>query len=121
MGAPGDRNLVDLAVNAGVTLSAPFNGRDHDVVGLALGYAKIGGHAQGLAGDMAALAAAGYPSRSAETIFEATYQYQVTPWWQLQADAQYALRTAGGIPNPDNPSQRVHNEAIVGVRTSLTF
>jgi porin len=46
MGAPGDRNLVDLGVNAGVTLKAPFKGRDNDVVGLAVGYAKIGSHAQ---------------------------------------------------------------------------
>ena len=47
MGAPGDRNLVDLGVNAGVTLKAPFKGRDNDVVGVAVGYAKIGSHAEG--------------------------------------------------------------------------
>src|ERR1700722_10361815 len=49
MGAPGDRNLVDLGVNAGVTLKAPFKGRDNDVVGVAVGYAKIGSHAEDLA------------------------------------------------------------------------
>jgi porin len=121
MGAPGDRNLVDLGVNAGVTLKAPFKGRDNDVVGLAVGYAKIGSHAQDLASDTASLTTPGYPSRSAETIIEATYQYQVTPWWQLQADVQYAFRPAGGIPNPNSPSERVHNETIVGVRTNLVF
>ncbi|WP_460911159.1 carbohydrate porin [Paraburkholderia jirisanensis] len=120
-GAPGDRNLVDLGLNAGVTLGAPFEGRDHDVMGLALGYAKIGGHAQRLASDMAALGTGGYPLRSAETIVEATYQYQVAPWWQLQADVQYAFRPAGGIPDPDHPTERVRDEAIVGVRTSITF
>ncbi|MDR3097910.1 MAG: carbohydrate porin, partial [Paraburkholderia sp.] len=99
MGAPGDRNLVDLALNAGVVLKAPFKGRDNDVVGLAVGYAKIGSHAQGLASDMAAYTP-GYPSRSAETVLEATYQYQVAPWWQLQADFQYFFRPAGGIPDP---------------------
>jgi porin len=121
MGAPGDRNLVDLGVNAGVTLKAPFKGRDNDVVGLAVGYAKIGSHAQDLASDTASLTTPGYPSRSAETIIEATYQYQVTPWWQLQADFQYVFSPGGGIPNPDNPSQRVGNEAVVGVRTNITF
>ncbi|MFL9912397.1 carbohydrate porin [Paraburkholderia sp. RL17-337-BIB-A] len=121
MGAPGDRNLVDLGINAGVTLKAPFKGRDNDVVGVAVGYAKIGSHAQGLAGDTASLTTQGYPSRSAETLIEATYQYQVTPWWQLQADFQYAFRPAGGIPNPDNPSQRIGNEAVVGVRTNIVF
>ncbi|OAJ62433.1 porin [Paraburkholderia ginsengiterrae] len=120
MGAPGDRNLVDLGMNVGVTLKAPFKGRDNDTVGLAVGYAKIGSHAQNLASDTAAFTP-GYPSRSAETILEATYQYQVTPWWQMQADFQYAFRPAGGIPNPENPSQRIGNEAVVGIRTVVTF
>jgi porin len=121
MGAPGDRNLVDLGVNAGVTLKAPFKGRDNDMVGLAVGYAKIGSHAQGLASDTASLTTPGYPSRSAETIIEATYQFQVTPWWQMQADFQYAFRPAGGIPNPEKPSERVGNEAVVGVRATIVF
>jgi porin len=121
MGAPGDRNLVDLGANAGVTLKAPFKGRDNDVVGLAVGYAKIASHASGLDSDTRSFSTPGYPVRSAETIIEATYQYQVTPWWQLQADFQYAFRPAGGIPNPSNPSERVHNEAVVGVRTNITF
>jgi porin len=53
MGAPGDPNLVDVCMNAGVPLMAPFRGRDDDVVGLAPGYAKIGAHAQDLASDTA--------------------------------------------------------------------
>ena len=121
MGAPGDRNLVDLGVNVGVALKAPFKGRDNDVAGIAVGYAKIGPHAQNLASDTASLTTPGYPSRSAETVIEATYQYQVTPWWQLQADFQYAFHPAGGIPNPENPSQRVGNEAVVGLRTNIVF
>ncbi len=114
MGAPGDRNLVDLGMNAGVSLKAPFRGRDNDVVGLAVGYAKIGSHAQDLASDTASPTTPDYPSRSAETVLEATYQCQVAPWWQLQADVQYTFRPAGGIPNPENPSQRIGNEAVVG-------
>jgi porin len=120
MGAPGDRNVVDLGVNAGVTLKAPFKGRDNDAVGLAVGYAHIGSHAQDLASDQASYTP-GYPSRSAETILEATYQFQVAPWWQIQADFQYAFRPSGGIPNPENPSQRVGDEAIVGLRTTIAF
>lgn len=121
MGAPGDRNLVDLGVNAGMTLKAPFKGRDNDIAGLAVGYAKIGSHAHALASDTAALTTPGYPSRSAETVVEATYQCQVAPWWQLQADFQYVFRPAGGIPDPDNLSRRIGNEAIVGLRTNIVF
>nr|WP_322788615.1 carbohydrate porin [Paraburkholderia sartisoli] len=58
---------------------------------------------------------------SMSSYVEATCLCQVTPWWQLQADFQYAFRPAGGIPNPENPSQRVGNEAVVGLRTSIMF
>mgnify|MGYP001183746926 CR=1 FL=1 len=79
----------------GVTLKAPFKGRDNDVVGLAVGYAKIGSHAQdrqrhGLP------TTPGYPSRSSDTIIEATYQYQATPSWRRNCgDAQIVMRTVG--------------------------
>jgi porin len=121
MGVPGDRNLVDLGVDAGVTLKAPFKGRDNDVAGLAVGYAQIGSHARGLDSDIDTFTKPGNPVRSAETIIEATYQFQVTPWWQLQADFQYVFSPGGGIPNPNDPSQRVGNEAVVGVRTNIVF
>ncbi|MCP3728172.1 carbohydrate porin [Paraburkholderia sp. CNPSo 3272] len=120
MGAPGDRNLVDLGVNAGVTLKAPFKGRDNDVAGLAVGYAHIGSHAQDYASAQA-VSTPGYPSRSAETVLEATYQYQIAPWWQLQADFQYFFRPAGGIPDPQNASRRIGDEAVFGVRTTVAF
>ncbi|WP_063532983.1 carbohydrate porin [Burkholderia sp. MSMB1589WGS] len=121
MGAPGDRNAVDFTLNAGVTLKAPFAGRDNDTAGLAVSYAKIGSHARGADGDAGVFQTPGYPVRRAETLIEATYQYQVTPWWQLQADFQYAFRPGGGIPNPNEPGSRIGNEAIVGVRTTITF
>ncbi|WP_425605753.1 carbohydrate porin [Paraburkholderia translucens] len=120
MGAPGDRNLVDLSVNAGVTLKAPFKGRDNDAVGLALGYAKIGAHAQDLASAQA-LSTPGYPSRSGETMLEATYQYEVAPWWMLQADFQYFWRPGGGIPDPADSSRRIKDEAVLGLRTTIQF
>ncbi|PVX75099.1 carbohydrate porin [Paraburkholderia unamae] len=120
MGAPGDRNLVDLGINAGVTLKAPFKGRDNDAAGLAVGYAHIGSHAQDYASAQA-VSTPGYPSRSAETVLEATYQYQVAPWWQWQADFQYFFRPAGGIPDPQNPSRRIGDEAVLGVRSTIQF
>ena len=45
MGAPGDRNLINFSVNAGVTLKAPFEGRDDDTVGLGFGIAQVSGGA----------------------------------------------------------------------------
>ena len=72
MGAPGDRNIVDFAANAGVTLKAPFRTRQ-----------RRRGHRGRLREDRLMRAAStatrasttpGYPVRRAETVVEATYQ-----------------------------------------------
>jgi len=59
--------------------------------------------------------------RSTETFFEATYQAQVLPSWQIQPDIQYIINPAGGIANPDDPTQKIKNEFVIGLRTNITF
>lgn len=119
--APGDRNLADFSINAGITLKAPLPGRDNDTVGLGYGLANISGHARRLDGDVAFFSGASYPVRSSESFIELTYQYQIVPWWTVQPDAQYVFNPSGGIPNPNGPTKRIGNEAILGVRTVITF
>ncbi|KAA0087830.1 carbohydrate porin [Paraburkholderia sp. T12-10] len=114
MGAPGDRNLVSVSANVGVVMKAPFKGRDNDSVGLALAYIKVGNHASALDAD------GGHVVRGSETALEATYQYQVTPWWVLQGDAQYTFN-AGAGQNPNDPTQSLRNTFVVGARTTITF
>ncbi|WP_176060666.1 carbohydrate porin [Paraburkholderia sp. BCC1876] len=120
MGAPGDRNLVSVAANLGVVLKAPFAGRDNDSAGIALTYIKIGNHVNGLDQDSQAFSGGPYGVRTSETTLEATYQYQVNPWWQLQADAQYTFN-AGAGQNPSDPTQPLRNTFVIGVRTNITF
>ena len=121
MGAPGDRNLIDFSINGGVTLKAPFAGRDNDVAGLGFGVAELSGavgqfdQAYGYDNRIA------YPVRSTETFIEATYDFAAAPWWSVQPDFQYVFNPGGGIPNPANPTQRIGNEAIFGVRNVITF
>jgi porin len=123
MGAPEDRNLVSFSVNSGITLKAPFAGRDNDTVGLGVGYGRISNGARQLDQATASFAGPGSyaPVRSAETFIEATYQIQLAPWWQLQPDFQYVFRPAGGIVDPNNPNARVGDEAVFGLRTNVTF
>jgi porin len=52
---------------------------------------------------------------------EATYQYEVTPWLQLQPDVQYVFNPGGGLANPSNPTQRIRNELVLGARTNISF
>ncbi|WP_446327859.1 carbohydrate porin [Burkholderia sp. SR8] len=120
MGAPGDRNLVSAAANVGVVLKAPFAGRDNDSAGLALTYIKVGRHARALDEDALAFNGAPYGVRGSETALEATYNYQVAPWWQIQADAQYTFN-AGAGQNPSDPRAPLRNTFVLGLRTNITF
>ncbi|MGH6677246.1 MAG: carbohydrate porin, partial [Xanthobacteraceae bacterium] len=123
MGAPGDRNLISFSLNSGVTLKAPFEGRDGDIVGLGVGYGLISNGARTYDEAAAYYASAGTlsPIRSSETFIEAFYQIQFAPWWQLQPDFQYIFNPGGGIVNPLNPTQLVRDEAVLGVRTTISF
>jgi porin len=120
MGAPGDRNLISGSANLGLVLKAPFAGRDDDSAGIAVTWIKVGSHARDFDRDSLAFTGGPYPIRNSETVLEATYQYQVTPWWQLQADAQYTFN-AGAGQNPNDPSQALRNTFVIGVRTNITF
>ena len=56
MGAPGDRNVVDLFVQGGITYKGAF-GRDDDTVGLGVEWARVSARAR--AGDAATALATG--------------------------------------------------------------
>jgi porin len=117
-----DRNLISFSVNGGMTMHEPFVGRDDDVFGLGFGVARVSGGASGFDADTAFYNPGVYaPVRHTETFLEATYQYQVMPWWQLQPDIQYVFNPGGGIVNPDNPTQSIKNELVIGLRTNITF
>lgn len=120
MGSPGDRNLVDFSVNAGITLKAPFEGRDDDTIGIGYGVAKVSSSATALDRDTNFYGTSTV-TRSNEQFIELTYQAQVTPWLQVQPDIQYIIRPAGGVQDPNDAGRMLHNATVVGVRTSITF
>ncbi len=95
MGTPqADRNLVDFSLNLGLTMREPIPHRGSDTLGIALGYAHVSGYARGLDRDTGFYSGSSYPVRGGETFIEATYQYQLTPWCQLQPDFQYTFNPA---------------------------
>jgi porin len=121
MGAPEDRNLINFAFDAGVTLKAPFAGRDSDTVGLGYGFGQVSGSASNLDKDVGRFTGTAFPVRSSESFIELTYQAQVAPWWLVQPDLQYVFNPGGGIPNPNVPGARIKNEFVLGLRTNITF
>ncbi len=127
LGSPqSDRSLLTVSANVGINYRDPVANRPDDTLGLGVGYAKVSNRT-GLADRDAALVAqtadpgAYAPIRHDETYIEATYQYQLRPWWQVQPDVQYSFSPGGGLADPNNPSQRVRNEAVFGVRTNVLF
>ena len=121
MGAPGDRNLVNFYLDAGLTYKGLIDGRDSDTVGIGVAYARISDTASKLDADTARFTGGAYPIRRHETVLELTYQAQIAPWWQVQPTAQYIFNPNGGVPNPQNPAKRLGDAAVFGLRTTVTF
>ena len=122
MGTPlDDRNLVDFSLNAGFAFHEPILHRDDDTFAIGMGYAHVSGRAAALDQDTAFYTGSFTPVRSGETFVEVTYQYQATPWWQLQPDFQYVFNPGAGIANPNAPTRPVKGEAVLGLRTNILF
>jgi porin len=118
----GDRNLIDFSLNAGLVYHDPVANRADDTLAIGMGYAHVSKSVQAYDRAVAALDPGVYsPIRTTETYLEATYQYQVHPWWQIQPDIQYVFNPGGGLADPDNPNRRIGNELVVGVRTNVLF
>jgi porin len=115
MGAPSTQNLISFFFNGGVTMAAPFPGRDNDSAGLDFGIGKVSSQAAGLDVD------SGLPRRSTEELFELTYQAQVLPWLVMQPDVQYVVNPGGGVLNPNDPTHNIRDELVAGVRVITTF
>jgi porin len=120
IGAPDDRNQINLFVDGGVTYKGAF-GRANDTMGLGIGWSRVSNTAS--VGDAAFAASTGqfYPTRTGEVVLEASYQVQIAPWGTLQPDLQYVFNPGGGILNPNLPTKRLGDATIFGLRTSITF
>ena len=123
MGTPqSDRNLIDFSVNAGFNLTDPLPYRADDTFGIGVGYAHVSSSVVGLAADTGLNNPGAFiPQGRAETFVEMTYQMQLYPWILLQPDIQYLVHPGGGVANPNNPSQLIKNELVVGARTIIQF
>jgi porin len=121
-GAPGDRNLLSLEVDAGLTYKGLLPGRELDLTGVAASYGRIGSAARGAAGDTVLLGVT-QPARDYETVLEVTYLLNVAPWWVLQPDLQLIFHPGGQIaaPFPASPGQPIPNALVLGLRSTITF
>lgn len=121
MGAPADRNLVELSLDTGLTWQGIMPARANDTAGIGLEWARVGDQSSKLDSDIARYEGIPYPVRRWEAVLELTYQAQLRPWWNLQPDMQYVVRPGGGIPALDDPGRRAADALVLGLRSAVTF
>lgn len=98
--SPSNRNDMSRYVGGGLHYKGLIPKRDNDLVGLAVG---SGTFAQRL-GDITS-------QIGDETVTEAFYRVQLTPWFYLQPDVQFIA----------NPSGTYANSVAIGLRSVITF
>ena len=107
-GAPAYRNVIGWYMDVGLNFTGFLPGRENDVAGVGMARSSFSRSYSDFQ-----QATSGTHAYDAETIIEATYQAQLTPWWTLQPDLQIVF-TPGG--------QKSSGDAIVlGLRTSISF
>ncbi len=116
---PGDRNLIDLYVDAGIAYKGLIPGRPNDTAGLGVIHSRIAPAARAFDRDALILGTGTGPIRSSETVIEATYQAEIVPGFTLQPDLQFVMRPGGGLP--DANGRRIRNATVVGLRATVNY
>lgn len=99
-----DNQTIGLLLNAGFTWTGPFPGRNEDAAGIALLWTRL------TPGETAPLDGA---NRGNEFVVEATYELQVTPWFELQPDIQLVLQPGG--------STALADALVIGLSATIDF
>ena len=122
IGAPPDRNVIDLYADAGFFALGLVPGRPDDGFGLAAAIAKVSSAAE--AADRATDFVTGMPApvRSYEAVIEATYDATIVPGFMLQPTLQYIVHPSGNVANPyGNGIAPIPNAIVTGVTTVVRF
>ena len=106
-GVPDNVNVVNWYFDAGFNFSGFVPGRLLDTAGVAIARSNFSPDYSD------AQVAGGSNSFSQETVIEATYKAQITPWWTLQPDFQYIFNPSGEEGSRD--------ATVIGLRTSIAF
>ena len=135
--SPGNRNLVDLYVDGGLTFTGPIPGRPTDLIGIAAAYDRISDAARAFDRDTrffaaaAALAPGGSafqatpfaPVRDQEVVIEAFYTINLTAWWSLDVEVQRFFHPSGHVLATSGPdlNRIVRDTTVFGLNTQIKF
>ena len=102
-GVAGDRSIVNLVGSAGLTYAGLFPGRDRDMAGLGVAVTQFNPAAATYYANQNGLTPAG-----TETVLEAVYLAELSPWMMLIGSYQYVIHPSGfGAMDPSRPAGHV--------------
>jgi porin len=119
-GNPSDRNLIELHMDGGLTLAAPF-GRDNDTIGIGLSYEQVSATQRDLTDDFRFFTGLPAPTPDLESALEISYQAQVASWWIVQPDVQWIIHPGGRVLDQGHPLARADDALVMGLRTAVSF
>ncbi len=122
-GSPADRNTISFYTDGGLNYKGLIPGRDQDILGLGVAYAKISDDLSTFEQESNSTNGIDAPVQDYEIAIEATYIAQLAPWWTVQPDIQYIVHPGGNVADPTNASgtQAIPNAVVLGVRTTINF
>ena len=122
IGAPNDRNLVDLYIDGGIAALGILPSRPDDYFGVAVAFAKVSPDVVASDRDRNAETGIAAPVRDYEAVLELTYQARIVPGLSIQPDFQYIVHPGGHVPNPLGTGlSAVHDAAVFGTTVTLRF
>jgi porin len=114
---PSPSNIVGFNASAGLTYAGLIPGRDRDMAGLGVAYTAFNADAAKYYASPPNAASPGLVASTAETVLEAVYLAQLTPWLMLIGSYQYIINPSNfGARDPATPSGHV-----VMLNTRLSF
>jgi len=119
-GNPSDRNLIELHMDGGLTLAAPF-GRANDTIGIGLSYEQVSATQRDLTDDFRIFSGLPAPTPDLESAVEISYQAQVASWWIVQPDVQWIIHPGGRVLDTARPLARDPDALVMGLRTAVSF
>jgi porin len=103
-GGTPNRDPLGMLFNSGLTWTGLIEGRDDDAIGLGVVWTRLTpGQAAQLEGS----------NRGNEFVVEATYEAQLTPWFELQPDIQFVIQPGG--------STALANALVIGLSATIDF
>lgn len=116
-----DRNELSFYVDGGFSLTGFWAQRPDDAFGFSVTYAEVSPAARGYDVDTSFYSGDYTPARTYEVALELTYSAQIIPGFNIQPVFQYVFNPGAGASNPNNPTQRIPDAAVFGLRTLIAF